>query len=87
MLGMKSGRRVKPTAACNYMKILVPGKVVEVKPTLLRGTCISCQCQVECEPTDEAIRPYPRSKPEFIVKCPTSGCGGLIGLKEYVTRG
>jgi hypothetical protein len=87
MLGMKSGRRVKPTAACNYMNILVPGKVIQKSPPMLRGTCSNCGCQVECAPNDPAIRPYPRSEPKFVVVCPTENCGANIILKEYITRG
>ena len=35
---------------------------------------------------DPAVLPYPRTNPEYKVKCPTEGCGHIIILEEYVTR-
>ena len=64
------------------MKIIKPGKLPVVKPTILIGACIKCECEVQCEKTDTEILPYARRKPTFIVECPTPGCGMKIFLRE-----
>ena len=54
------------------MEILKPGTVPVVPQTDLRGTCSKCGAEVKCtDMTDEAIFPYPRSSPVFMVNCPT----------------
>jgi hypothetical protein len=68
------------------MNIIKPGKVpVRVEP-LLQGTCFNCSCRLECTRSDEAILPYSRSNPVFIVNCPTEGCGVQILLEEKIMR-
>ena len=69
------------------MEILKPGTIPVVPQTDLRGTCSKCGAEVKCtDVKDEALLPYPRSHPRFIVRCPTKNCGGLIDLTQVKTR-
>lgn len=68
------------------MKILKEGTLPEKRVPKYRGTCSNCGCQVECEPTDEAVLPYSRSQPRLVVICPTTFCKTNIVLAEYIER-
>ena len=68
------------------MEILRPGYLPPNKNDEYRGECQTCHCQVKVTMPDPAVLPYPRTNPEYKVKCPTEGCGHIIILEEYVTR-
>ena len=56
------------------MKIVKPGKVPGDR--LLRGTCRTCGCVVECKQSEARYEGRdPREPGAWYVPCPTAGCG------------
>jgi hypothetical protein len=69
------------------MKIIRPGVLPVKNPTVYRGECENCRCQVECGEDDLSPDPRHNVGGTNCVSCPTPGCGLWITVKEVVFRG
>lgn len=60
------------------MNIITPGKLPALRK--MRGTCLHCKCEVECEQR-EAREVVDRNETDYKIKCPTEGCKDDIWLR------